>query len=82
MFLIKIIHAYGRVVYVTFKKCLLQFPVSAVDEFFSGDIFEFCFVSPFPCRRLLVSKTYICLNKNKTVPPPIQKMRDSFRHGR
>ena len=35
----KIIHLCGRVMQVPFKKCLLQFPVSAVYRFFQGKFF-------------------------------------------
>ena len=46
LFLSEVINPHGRVILMLFKKCLYQFPVSAVYEFFSGNIFNF-FKNPF-----------------------------------
>ena len=48
-----LIHPYGHVILVPLKKCLLQFPVSVVYEFFQG---TFIARGHLPCRSLLVSK--------------------------
>ena len=61
IFFYELIHPYGGIILVPIKKCPFQFPVSAVYEFFSGDIFDFCSKAIFHVGVSWFQKTNICL---------------------
>ena len=45
LFFSKVIHPYGRVILVPFKKCIFQFSVSAVYDFFKGTFLNLIFMA-------------------------------------